>query len=104
MRTLGCCLRALDDGPHDLVAGRVAQGVDDAGVAVAPFAAERDAAGLLVEVRAPLDQLLDPLGGLADDHLDDLGVAERAAGDERVGMWSSKRSSGSSTPAMPPWA
>ena len=44
-----------------------------------------DAAGVLVEVRAPVDQLLDVLGGFADDHLDDVGVAERAAGDERVG-------------------
>ena len=39
----------------------------------------------LVEVRAPVDQLVDPLGRFADDHLDDLRVAQPAAGGERVG-------------------
>ena len=39
----------------------------------------------LVEVGAPADQLADPLGCLADDHLDDLGVAQPLAGGEGVG-------------------
>jgi hypothetical protein len=76
--------RPFDDRPHDLLARHVAQGMDDAAFAVAAFAAEDDAAGLLVEVRAPVDQLLNPLGRLADDHLDDFLIAKRAAGDERV--------------------
>ena len=75
----------LDDGPHDLAAGLVAQGVDDPRVRVAPFAAQGDVAVDLVEMRAPVDQLADPIGCLADDHLDDLGVAEPLAGGQRVG-------------------
>ena len=75
----------LDDGPHDLAAGLVAQGVDDPGVRVAPFAAQGDVAVDLVEVGAPVDQLADPVGCLADDHLDDLGVAQPLAGGQRVG-------------------
>src|SRR6478752_6345968 len=35
-------------------------------------------------MRAPFDQLLNSLGGFANDHIDDVGVAERAAGDEGV--------------------
>ena len=38
----------------------------------------------LVELRAPVDQLADVLGRLADDHLDDLAIAQPGAGDERV--------------------
>ena len=76
---------ALDDGPHHLLAGGVAQGVDDAVVAVAPFAAQGQLAGLFVEAGSPLDQLADARGRLADDHLDDFAIAQRAAGRERVG-------------------
>ncbi len=72
-------------GPHDLAAGLVAEGVDDPGVRVASFAAQGDVAVDLVEMRAPVDQLADPHGCLADDHLDDLGVAEPLAGRQRVG-------------------
>ena len=54
----------LDDGPHDFLAGGVAQGMDDAVMAVAPFAAQRQCASLLVEVRAPADQLVDPVAEL----------------------------------------
>ena len=76
---------AFGHGPHDLLAGGVAQGVDDAVVAVAALAAQGQAASDRVEVRAPADQFLDPLRGLADHPLHDLGIAERAAGLERVG-------------------
>ena len=75
----------LDHRPHQLPARRVAQGVDDPRVRVAPFSGQGDVAVDLVEDRAPLDQLADPLGGLADDQLDDLGVAEPLAGGEGVG-------------------
>ena len=85
MRMFGRARALLDDRPHDLAAGLVAQGVDDPRVRVAPFAAQGDVAVDLVEVRAPVDQLADPVGRLADDHLDDLGVAQPLAGRQRVG-------------------
>ncbi len=79
----GACLE--DDRPHDLAAGLVAQGVGDPRVRVAPFAAQGDLAVDLVEMGSPVDQLADPLGRLANDHLDDLGVAKALAGRQRVG-------------------
>ena len=65
-------------------AGGVAVGVDDPHVAVAAFASECEMAGLDIEPRSPGDQLLDPAGGLADDHFDDLFVAQTGPGGERV--------------------
>ena len=50
-----------------------------------PSRVEGDLAVDLVEVRPPLDQLGDPPRGLADDQLDDLGVAQPLAGGEGVG-------------------
>ena len=94
----------LDDGPHHFLAGGVAQGVDDAVVAVAAFAAQGQAACLLVEVRSPADQFVDPRRRFAHHHLHDGRIAQIAAGASVSAMWSSKRSSGSITPAMPPWA
>ena len=79
------CLGAVDHRPHHFVAGRVAQRVDDAAMAVAAFAAQEQLAVLDVELRAPVDQLLDLLRRFADDHLDDLAVAQPRAGDQRVG-------------------
>ena len=58
--------------------------MDDAAVAVAALAGQRELAVLLVELGAPADQLVDLLRRLADDHLDDLAVAQAGAGDERV--------------------
>ena len=85
IRMLGLCPDPMDDRPHDLAAGLVAERVGDPGVRVAPFAAQRDVAVDLVEVRAPVDQLADPDGRLADDHLDDFGIAEALAGRQGVG-------------------
>src|SRR5262249_37763398 len=73
-----------DDGPHDLVAGGVAQGVDDAAVAVAALARPGELAILPVAGPAPADHVADLSGGLADDHLDDGAVAQAAARGERV--------------------
>jgi hypothetical protein len=58
--------------------------MNNATLAVAPFAAECDAAGMFVELRAPVDQLLNSLRSLADHHIDHGRIAKRAAGDERV--------------------
>ena len=74
-----------DDRPHDLAAGLVAQRVGDPCVRVAPFAPQGDVAVDFVEMRPPVDQLADPAGCFADDHLDDLGVAQALAGRQRVG-------------------
>jgi len=70
---------ALDDGAHHLEAGGVAEGVDDAVVAVAALDA-----GLLVEAGAEGDEVVDLPRGLADDQLDDGAVAEAGAGGEGV--------------------
>ena len=102
--TFGRLRGAVDDGAHHLLAGGVAQGVDDAVVAVAPFAPQRQAARFLVEVRAPGDQLVDLRRRLADHHLDDVRIAQAAAGGERVGDVVLEAILRSSTPAMPPWA
>ena len=75
----------VDHGPHDLLAGGVAQGVDDAIVPVAALAPQGDTAFGRIEVGAPGDQLVDPPRGFADHPLHDLRIAERAAGLERVG-------------------
>ena len=77
-------LHATGDSPHDFLAGGVAQGMDDAVVAVAAFASQGQLSAGLVELGAPGDQFLDPLRGLADHLLDDRPVAQRAAGLERV--------------------
>ena len=77
--------RLLDDGPHDLAPGGVAQGVDDPGVRVSPLQPQGDAAVDLIEGGPPADELGDPPRGLAHDHLDDLRVAEPLAGREGVG-------------------
>src|SRR5262249_8700854 len=76
--------RLGDHGPHDLVPGGVAQGVDDPTVAVAAFAGEGELPALEVELRAPRNQFLDLGGGFADDVLDDGTVAQAVAGDEGV--------------------
>ena len=59
--------------------------MDDAVVPVAALAPQGEAAFGRIEAGAPADQLLDPPRGLADHPLHDLGIAERAAGLERVG-------------------
>ena len=103
--TFGGLPGAVDDGPHHLEAGGVAQGVDDAAMAVAALARQGELAVLLVELRAPANQVVDLLRRLADDHLDDVAVAQARRRPSSVSsMWFSKRSSGDSTPAMPPWA
>ncbi len=59
--------------------------MDDAIVAMAPFAAEREAAGFEIEIGAPFDQFANSLRRFAHDHLDDFSIAQLAAGGERVG-------------------
>ena len=77
---------AGDHRPHDFLAGGVAQGVDDAVMAVAAFAAEQQiAVFLVIEHRAPFDQLADVTRRFADHHLDDFAIAQIGARDERVG-------------------
>ena len=49
--------------------------MDDPGVRVPPFSRQGDLAGDLIEFGPPADQLADPLRGLADHELNDLGVA-----------------------------
>jgi hypothetical protein len=54
-------------------------------VAVASLTAERERAIPFVEPRAPGDQFGDASGGLANDGIDHVLVAQAAAGGERVG-------------------
>ena len=74
-----------DHRPHHFLAGCVAQGMNDAMMAVSPFAAQRERAGFEIEMRAPADQLMDAVGRFADHHFDDRRIAKLAAGRERVG-------------------
>ena len=55
------------------------------GVTVAAFEADIDLPADFVEFRAPLEQLSDKLGTLPHDQLHDVGVADAAAGRQRVG-------------------
>ena len=66
-------------GPHHLPAGGVAQGVDDAAVAVAALHADFG-----VELGAVADQFVDVAGRLAHHHLDHVAVAQAGAGRQRV--------------------
>ncbi len=79
MVTLRRLAGAFDDGPHDLEAGGVAQGVDDAAMAVAAFARQGEVAVFLVEMGAPADQVVDLVRRLADHHFDDVAMAQAAA-------------------------
>ena len=71
---------AIDHGPHHFLAGGVAQGVYDAMVAMPALASQGQSAGFLIEIGSPIDQLLNSRRRLANDHLDDIGVAQSAAG------------------------
>ena len=101
---LRCDRVLVDHRAHDLAAGRVAQRVDDPGVRMAPFAAQGDVAVDLVEVRAPVDQLADPAGASRTTISTTSGSQSPLPAASVSAMWSSNRSSGSSTPAIPPWA
>ena len=49
-------------------------------VAVSPFTAEDDFAILAIEYGAPLDKLADVRGRFTNHHLDDVRIAQIAAG------------------------
>ena len=77
----------VDERLRQLLARRVAVGVEDARVAVPAFEAERQVvrvAGLLVEMRAPLQQFEHALGPFFDDDAHGLVIAEADADDFRV--------------------
>ena len=95
---MGLFAHSLDDRAHDLLAGRVAQGMGDPVPPVAPFAAERQVAVDAVELRAPLDQFLDPFGPLAHDPFHDPAIAQVAARPDVSALCSSNVSS-----ARAPW-
>src|SRR5208282_3477043 len=71
--------------PHDFLTGGIAQCMDNAIVTMTAFASQGEAALGRVEAGSPTDQLLDPPRSLANHAPYNLGVAERAAGLERVG-------------------
>ena len=85
--------------------GGVAQGVDDAVVAVAPFAPRARPPASSSNCVPQRDQFVDPRRRLAHDHLDDgrhRTDRRRRAACRRCDSRSDLP--GSITPAMPPWA
>src|SRR5581483_9957063 len=74
----------LDDGAHDFIAGGIAERMDDAAMAMAALARQRQAAIFLVELRAPADQVVDLPGSFANNELHDLAVAQAGARLQRV--------------------
>ena len=62
LRQIRAC--SIDDGPHDFLAGGVAQGMHDAMMAVAAFAAQSQLAGCSIEAGAPIDQFVNALAAL----------------------------------------
>ncbi len=81
---VGQILDAADRHSHYLLARGVAQGMCDAVVTVPAFARQSQALAGMVELHAPVDQLLDPLRRLANHVLDHLPIAQRSAGHKRV--------------------
>ncbi len=67
----GAPLGPLDDRPHHLVAGRIAERMNDAPMAVAALARQRELAPFQIELDAETDQVVDLLRRLANNHLDD---------------------------------
>src|SRR5207237_9258709 len=76
---VGRLLGGFDDGPHDLEAGGVAQGVHDAVVTVAALSTD-----VGVELRPVAQQLVELCGSLPYDLFNDVAVTQAVAGDERV--------------------
>ena len=78
-------LRPLDHGPHHLPPRRIPKRMHDPMMAVPPLASQFEAAVALIKLRAPGDQLGNPLRRLAHHRLHHIGMAQPAAGGERVG-------------------
>ena len=104
MVMLGVCPARAMMARMTSIAGGIAQGMDDAAMAVAAFARQGQVAVFLVEMGAPADQVVDLLGAsrttistMSRWHKPPPAVSVSS-------MWFSKRSSGDKTPAMPPWA
>ena len=68
----------------NLAAGGIAVGMQHAAAAVRAFAGEGDLGAGAVELRAPLDQLLDARRPFFDQHARGLFVAQAVAGLQRV--------------------
>ena len=94
----------LDHRAHHLASRGVAQRMHDSRVRVAALARECDAAILLVEPRAPANQLGNPPGTSRTTIATTSGSHSPLPAARVSAMWSSKQSSGSSTPAIPPCA
>ena len=75
----------LNDGPHDFFARGITQRVDNSMVAVTPFTAKFQFTPFFVEFSTPLNQFIDSCGCFANHHVDDVGIAQFATGNERVG-------------------
>jgi hypothetical protein len=73
----------LEQRPDDLVTGRVAS-VEHAILAVGTLAREGEAQAVLVEVRAPSNELVDAARALLDEHAHRLGIAQAVPRGERV--------------------
>ena len=70
---------------HDLPPSRITVSVNDPTMTVSSLPGQVDLSVGLVEPRADLDQLADPLGSLLDHHLDHSGVTESLTRSDRVG-------------------
>ena len=76
----------LDHGPHDFLAGGVAQGVDDAVVAVPAFAAQRQRRPPADRTACPTRSARRSARGASRTTISTTSrIAQRAAGRERVG-------------------
>lgn len=82
---VGLIAGSLNEGPHDLFAGGIAQGVGDAAVTVPPFLTQRQFAVDGIELCSPVDQFADAVGGIMNHAVDDVGIAQPFAGVEGVG-------------------
>ncbi len=75
---------ARDQRPHYLLAGGIAVRVQDAATRMRGLTREDQLSAVAVELRSPIDELLDIAGALDDQRLDRLFVAKAGAGNERV--------------------
>src|SRR5262249_57195374 len=73
----------LEERPYDLVSRRIAP-VEHAVLAVRTLARERESQAVLVEIRAPSDELVDAARTLLDKHPHRFRIAETGPRGERV--------------------
>jgi len=81
---VGQCLGFRPQRAQNFAAGRISVSVQNAIAAMRAFAGEGKFGSVAIELGAPLNQFIDPLGTFFDENLGSFDVAQSVAGVERV--------------------